>query len=289
MLRHYDRLSQENLGVDLNIDVGQGTCTMKYSPKVNDQLARSHRLADLHPLQDPSTVQGILEIMWRLEQMLAEISGMDRVSLQTGARLGGDLGERLHDPRVPRRPRRWRDAGRDRDDDLQPPVERGLREDGRLPRHHPLPGRGRLPGPRRAPGGRVRPARPRSSSRTPRTRGSSTRGSRSSSASSRRPAGSPRTTRRTRTGSSGSPGRGTPGSTSATSTCTRRSRHPMRAAAQRPARAASARPWSRSSRGRPSSRTGPGSGWTTTARSRSGRSGPGTAWHRTSSGPTPGS
>ena len=39
VLRHYMRLSQENLGADLNIDVGQGTCTMKYSPKVNDQLA----------------------------------------------------------------------------------------------------------------------------------------------------------------------------------------------------------------------------------------------------------
>src|SRR5512136_273487 len=39
VLRHYDHLSQENLGVDFNIDVGQGTCTMKYSPKVNDQLA----------------------------------------------------------------------------------------------------------------------------------------------------------------------------------------------------------------------------------------------------------
>jgi glycine dehydrogenase subunit 2 len=85
VLRHYDRLSQENLGVDLNIDVGQGTCTMKYSPKVNDQLVRSSKLADLHPLQDTSTVQGILEIMWRLEQYLSEISGMDRVTLQPGA------------------------------------------------------------------------------------------------------------------------------------------------------------------------------------------------------------
>ena len=85
VLRHYARLSQENLGVDLNIDVGQGTCTMKYSPKVNEQLVRSHRLADLHPLQDESTVQGILEIAWRLEQILREISGMDRVSLQPGA------------------------------------------------------------------------------------------------------------------------------------------------------------------------------------------------------------
>ena len=85
VLRHYARLSQENLGVDLNIDVGQGTCTMKYSPKVNDQLARSPKLAELHPLQDEGTVQGILEIMYRLEQMLCEISGMDRFTLQPGA------------------------------------------------------------------------------------------------------------------------------------------------------------------------------------------------------------
>ncbi len=85
VLRHYARLSQENLGVDLNIDIGQGTCTMKYSPKVNDQLARSHKMADLHPLQDESTVQGILEVMWKLEQCLKEISGMERFSLQPGA------------------------------------------------------------------------------------------------------------------------------------------------------------------------------------------------------------
>ena len=85
VVRHYDRLSQETLGVDLNVDVGQGTCTMKYSPKVNDQLVRNPRIADLHPLQDPATVQGVLEIMWRLERMLAEISGMDRVTLQPGA------------------------------------------------------------------------------------------------------------------------------------------------------------------------------------------------------------
>ena len=85
VLRHYARLSQENLGVDLNIDVGQGTCSMKYSPKVNDQLARSPKMADLHPLQDESTVQGILEVMWLLEQCLKEISGMDRFSLQPAA------------------------------------------------------------------------------------------------------------------------------------------------------------------------------------------------------------
>jgi len=89
VLRHYVRLSQENLGVDLNVDVGQGTCTMKYSPKINDQLARSPKLADVHPLQDEETVQGILEIMVRFEQILKEISGMDQFSLQPGAGSAG--------------------------------------------------------------------------------------------------------------------------------------------------------------------------------------------------------
>ncbi|RME75624.1 MAG: aminotransferase class V-fold PLP-dependent enzyme, partial [Chloroflexi bacterium] len=85
VLRHYVRLSQENLGADFNIDVGQGTCTMKYNPKINEQLVRTPKLTELHPLQDESTVQGILEIMYRLEQILKEISGMDRFTLQPAA------------------------------------------------------------------------------------------------------------------------------------------------------------------------------------------------------------
>jgi glycine dehydrogenase subunit 2 len=85
VLRHYLRLSQENLGADLNIDVGQGTCTMKYSPKINDQLARMPKIADLHPLQDEVTVQGILEIMFKFEQILKEISGMDQFTFQPAA------------------------------------------------------------------------------------------------------------------------------------------------------------------------------------------------------------
>jgi glycine dehydrogenase subunit 2 len=83
--RHYLRLSQETLGADLNVDVGQGTCTMKYNPKVNEQLARLPQVTSLHPLQDEDTVQGILEIMYRFEQILKEISGMDRFTLQPGA------------------------------------------------------------------------------------------------------------------------------------------------------------------------------------------------------------
>jgi glycine dehydrogenase subunit 2 len=85
VLRHYVRLSQENLGTDLNIDVGQGTCTMKYSPKINDQLARAPKMAEVHPLQEEGTVQGILEIMYSFEEILKAISGLDRFSLQPGA------------------------------------------------------------------------------------------------------------------------------------------------------------------------------------------------------------
>ena len=65
VLRHYLRLSQENLGADLNIDVGQGTCTMKYSPKINEHLVRTPKLMEIHPLQDEMTMQGILEIISR--------------------------------------------------------------------------------------------------------------------------------------------------------------------------------------------------------------------------------
>lgn len=85
VVRHYMRLSQENLGLDLNIDIGQGTCTMKYSPKINEQLARTPQITELHPLQPEETVQGILEIMYKFEQILKEISGLDRFSLQLGA------------------------------------------------------------------------------------------------------------------------------------------------------------------------------------------------------------
>ncbi len=82
VLRHYMRLSQETIGTDLNIDIGLGTCTMKYSPKINEQFARAEKLTELHPYQDESTLQGILEIMYRNAQYIKAISGMDCVSLQ---------------------------------------------------------------------------------------------------------------------------------------------------------------------------------------------------------------
>jgi len=84
VLKHYIRLSQQCLGADLNVDLGQGTCTMKYSPKINEILARSPKVAELHPLQDENTVQGALEIMYKLDTFLKEVSGMRKFSMQPG-------------------------------------------------------------------------------------------------------------------------------------------------------------------------------------------------------------
>ncbi|MDH5704633.1 MAG: aminotransferase class V-fold PLP-dependent enzyme, partial [Candidatus Aminicenantes bacterium] len=84
VLKHFLHLSQHCLGADLNVDLGQGTCTMKYSPKVNEEFVRSPKVAELHPLQDESTVQGALEIMYKLDLYLREISGLDWFSFQPG-------------------------------------------------------------------------------------------------------------------------------------------------------------------------------------------------------------
>ena len=83
VLRHFLHLSQETLGTDVNIDIGEGTCTMKYSPKVHEQISnRNPAIRDVHPLQPAETMQGTLEIVYRLEQLLKEISGMDRFTFQ---------------------------------------------------------------------------------------------------------------------------------------------------------------------------------------------------------------
>jgi len=84
VLKHYLRLSQHCLGADLNIDIGQGTCTVKYNPKINEVIASSSKVTELHPLQDDNTVQGALEVMYKVDLFLREISGLDRFSLQPG-------------------------------------------------------------------------------------------------------------------------------------------------------------------------------------------------------------
>jgi glycine dehydrogenase subunit 2 len=85
VLKHFLRLSQQNLGADLNVDIGQGTCTMKYNPKINEALAASPKASALHPDQDERTVQGALEIMYALDLFLRQVSGLDRFTLQTSS------------------------------------------------------------------------------------------------------------------------------------------------------------------------------------------------------------
>jgi glycine dehydrogenase subunit 2 len=83
--RHYMRLSQEVLGDDVSIDIGQGTCTMKYSPKVQEHTANgNHKITDVHPLQDPDTMQGMLYVYHEVERYLKSISGMDHFCFQPG-------------------------------------------------------------------------------------------------------------------------------------------------------------------------------------------------------------
>ena len=87
--RHYVRLSQQNFAIDLGM-YPLGSCTMKYNPKINEWAARLSGFADLHPFAPQDLAQGMLELMWRLEQGLAEICGMDHVSLHPAAGAQGE-------------------------------------------------------------------------------------------------------------------------------------------------------------------------------------------------------
>ena len=84
VLQHWIHLSQETMGSNLSNDLSEGTCTMKYNPRINETLAQDPGFAELHPDQDPTTVQGILEIFHKFQKVCLEISGMDAVTLQPG-------------------------------------------------------------------------------------------------------------------------------------------------------------------------------------------------------------
>ncbi len=90
VVRHYTRLSQMNYGVDTNT-YPLGSCTMKYNPKYSEILSRRPEVMYSHPLQHESTVQGFLQIMYELQEMLKEIGGMDSVSLQPAAGAHGEF------------------------------------------------------------------------------------------------------------------------------------------------------------------------------------------------------
>jgi glycine dehydrogenase subunit 2 len=90
VVRHYTRLSNKNFGVDTGF-YPLGSCTMKYNPKINEDMAANPKFSALHPLQEVETVQGALELMHNLSGMLSEIGGMDAFSLQTAAGAHGEL------------------------------------------------------------------------------------------------------------------------------------------------------------------------------------------------------
>ena len=90
IVRHYNRLSKRNFDLDTGF-YPLGSCTMKHNPKLHERVAALDGHARLHPLQDPRRAQGALELMWRLQGALAEISGLPHVSLQPSAGSHGEL------------------------------------------------------------------------------------------------------------------------------------------------------------------------------------------------------
>ena len=89
LARHFGRLGRRNH----NLQQGAyplGSCTMKYNPAVNEKAAALDGFADIHPLQPVDSIQGALELMWELEHLLAELTGMHSVSLQPAAGAHGE-------------------------------------------------------------------------------------------------------------------------------------------------------------------------------------------------------
>ena len=90
VVRHYTNLSQMNFGVDTGF-YPLGSCTMKYNPKVNEEVAALPAFTSLHPLQDESTVQGVLEVYYEMEKALAAITGMKHFTFNPCAGAHGEL------------------------------------------------------------------------------------------------------------------------------------------------------------------------------------------------------
>src|SRR4051794_36079778 len=90
VVRHYTNLSTFNMSIDANF-YPLGSCTMKYNPKRNERLAALPGMSALHPYQDEGTIQGMLELLHRMQAILAEIAGLHAVSLQPAAGAQGEL------------------------------------------------------------------------------------------------------------------------------------------------------------------------------------------------------
>ncbi len=90
LVRHFTELSTRNFGIDTGF-YPLGSCTMKHNPRVNERLVGLPGFRDLHPLQEEEAAQGALELMWRLQEILAEVCGLAAVSLQPAAGSQGEL------------------------------------------------------------------------------------------------------------------------------------------------------------------------------------------------------
>jgi len=90
VVRHFTHLSQKNYGVDSGF-YPLGSCTMKYNPKINEEVSKLPGFIKVHPYQPEETVQGCLELMYRTDRFLSEITGMDRFSLQPAAGAHGEM------------------------------------------------------------------------------------------------------------------------------------------------------------------------------------------------------
>ena len=90
VVRHFTNLSTQNMSVDTHF-YPLGSCTMKYNPKRNERLASLPGMIDLHPYQPEQTLQGLLKLLHELQEMLAEIAGLEAVSLQPAAGAHGEL------------------------------------------------------------------------------------------------------------------------------------------------------------------------------------------------------
>ncbi len=90
VVRHFVNLSQQNFSIDTGF-YPLGSCTMKYNPKINDELAKLDGFLNLHPSQSESQVQGALELMYNLQEYIKEIVGMDAVTLQPAAGAHGEM------------------------------------------------------------------------------------------------------------------------------------------------------------------------------------------------------
>ncbi len=118
VVRHFVRLSQMSYGIDTGT-TPLGSCTMKYNPRVCNEALRILGVEDVHPEEFEEYVQGLLQILYRVEQWLAEITGMDRCSLQVPAGAAGELAGVLMIKKY------FEDRGEERDEILVPDSAHG--------------------------------------------------------------------------------------------------------------------------------------------------------------------